>query len=62
MAEEAVEVAAKVVAEVVEEIVITNHGQDRYRTRISDPLHRSLKGTLPVGRISDKNNITQKMT
>ena len=46
MAEGAVEVVAKVVAEAAEEIVLTDNGQDRYKTRISDPLHRSLKGTL----------------
>ena len=44
MAEEAVEVLEKVVAEAVEEIVLTDHGQDRYRTRRAEPLHRSLKG------------------
>ena len=50
MAEGAVEVVAKVVAKVVaegaEEIVISDHGQDRYKTRRADLLHRSLKGTL----------------
>ena len=46
MAERAVEVAAKAVAEAAEEIVLTNHGQDRYKTRRADPLHRSLKGNL----------------
>ena len=46
MAEEVVDVLAKVVAEVEEEIVLTNHGQDRYRTIRAYPLHRSLKGTL----------------
>ena len=37
MSEEAVEALAKVVAEAVEEIVLTDHGQDRYRTRRADP-------------------------
>ena len=46
MAEVEVEVVAKVVAEAAEEIVLTDHGQDRYKTRRADPLHRSLKGTL----------------
>ena len=46
MSEEAVEVLAKVVAAAEEEIVLTNHGHDRYRTRRADPLHKSLKGTL----------------
>ena len=46
MAEGAVEVVAKVVAEAAEEIVLSDHGQDRYKTRRADPLHISLKGTL----------------
>ena len=46
MAEGAVEVVAKVVTEAAEEIVLTDHGQDRYRTRRADPSHRSLKETL----------------
>ena len=46
MAEGAVEVAAKGVAEATEEIILIDHGQERYKTRIADPLHRSLKGTL----------------
>ena len=46
MVEGAVEVVAKVVAEAAEEIVLTDHGQDRYKTRRADPLHRSLKVTL----------------
>ena len=46
MVEGAVEVVAKVVAEAAEEAVLTNHGQDRYKTRGADPLHRSFKGTL----------------
>ena len=46
MEEGAVEVVAKVVAEAAEEIVLTDHGQDIYKTRRADPLHRSLKGTL----------------
>ena len=46
MAEGAVEVVAKVVAEAEEEIVLTNHCYDRYSTRRADLLHRSLKGTL----------------
>ena len=46
MAEEAVEALAKMVAETEEEIVLTDHGQDRYRTRRADPQHRRLKGTL----------------
>ena len=46
MTEEVVEVLAKVVAEAEEEIVLTDHVQDRYRTRRADPLHRSLKVTL----------------
>ena len=46
MAEGAVEVAAKAVADAAEEIVLTNHGQDRYKTRRADPLHRSSKVTL----------------
>ena len=37
MAEEAVKALANVVAEAEEEIVLTNHGQDRYRTRRADP-------------------------
>ena len=41
-----VEVVAKVVTEVVEEIVLTDNGQDRYRTIRADPSHLSLKGTL----------------
>ena len=36
MTEEAVEALAKVVAEAEEEIVLTNHGQDRYRTIRAD--------------------------
>ena len=43
MAEGAVEVVANVVAEAAEEIVLTDHGQDRYNNRRADPLHRSLK-------------------
>ena len=46
MAEGAVEVVAKVVEESAEEIVLTDHGQDRYKTRGADPLHRSLEGNL----------------
>ena len=46
MAEGAVEVVAKVVAEAEEEIVLTDHGQDRYKTRRADPLHRSSKVNL----------------
>ena len=46
MAEGAAEVVARVVEEAAEEIVLTNHGQDRYKTRRADPLHRSSKGTL----------------
>ena len=46
MAEGAAGVVARVVAEAAEEIVLTNHGQDRYRTIRADQLHRSLKGTL----------------
>ena len=41
-----VEVVAKVVTEAAEEIVLTDHGKDRYKTRIADPLHRSSKGTI----------------
>ena len=44
-----VEVVAKVAAEAVEAaeaMVLTDHGQDRYKTRRVDLLHRSLKGTL----------------
>ena len=37
MSEEAAEALAKVVAEAEEEIVLTDHGQDRYRTRRADP-------------------------
>ena len=37
MAEEAVEALAKVVAEAEEDIVLTDHVQDRYRTRIAYP-------------------------
>ena len=48
MAEGVVEVVAKVVEEAAEEIVLTNHGQDRYKTRRADPFHRSLKGTLLI--------------
>ena len=46
MSEEAVEVLAKAAVEAEEEIVRTDHGQDRYRTKRVDPYHRSLKGTL----------------
>ena len=46
MTEGAVEVVAKVAAEAAEDIVLTDHVQDRYITRRADPLHRSLKGTL----------------
>ena len=46
MAEGAVEVVEKVVAEAAEEIVLTDHGQDRCKTRRADPFHRILKGTL----------------
>ena len=46
MEDGAVEVVAKVVAEAAEEIVLTDHVQDRYKTRKSDPLHRILKVTL----------------
>ena len=45
MAEGTVEVVAKVVVEAEEEIVLTDHGQDRYKTRRADLLHISLKGT-----------------
>ena len=38
MAEGEVEVVAKVVAEAAEDIVLTNHGQDIYKTRRSDLL------------------------
>ena len=44
MAEGAVEVVEKVVAEAAEEIVLTDHGQDRHKTRRAEPWHRSLKG------------------
>ena len=43
MTEEATEALAKVVAEAEEEIVVTDHGQERYRTIRADPQHRSLK-------------------
>ena len=46
MEEEAVDVLAKVAAEAEEEIVRTDHDQDRYRNRRVDPFHISLKGTL----------------
>ena len=46
MAEGEVEVVEKEVEEAVDEIVLTDHGQDRYKTRRADPLHRILKGTL----------------
>ena len=46
MAEEVVDVVTKVVVETAEEIVLTYHGQDRYKTIRADPLHRSSKGTL----------------
>ena len=46
MAEGAAVFVAKVVAEVAEEIVLTDHGQERYKTRRADLLYRSLKGTL----------------
>ena len=48
IAEGAVEVVEKVVSEAAEDIVLTDHGQYRYKTRKADPLHRSLKGTLPI--------------
>ena len=48
MAEGEVEVVVKVVEEAAEEIVLTNHGQDRYKTRRADPLNRILKGTLLI--------------
>ena len=44
MAEGAVEMLAKVVAEAAEEIVLTDYGQDRYKTRRAEPCHISLKG------------------
>ena len=37
MAEEALEDMAKGVAEAEEETVLTNHGQDRYKTKRADP-------------------------
>ena len=37
MAEESREALVKVVAEAEEEIVLTDHGQDRYRIRRADP-------------------------
>ena len=40
------EVVEKLVVEAAEEVVLTDHGQDRYKTRRADPLHRSLKGTI----------------
>ena len=46
MAEEAVEVVAKVVADAAEVIVLTDYGQERYKNRRADKLHRSLKGIL----------------
>ena len=46
MTEGAVDVVAKVVEEAEEEIVLTNHGRDRYKTRRADLLHISLKGNL----------------
>ena len=46
MAEGAVEVLAMVVAEAGEEIVLTDHGQDRYKTRRADPLYRGSNGTF----------------
>ena len=46
MAEEAVEVLAKVPAEAEEEIVQIDRGQDRYKTKRVDRYNRILKGTL----------------
>ena len=58
MAEGAVEVVAKVVAEEAEESVLTDHVQDRYKTRRADPLHRSLKGTLMTQKATSLNAVT----
>ena len=49
---------AKVVSEASEEIVLTNHGQDRYRTIRADPLHRSLKGTLLTYKVTSLTAVT----
>ena len=48
MTDEAVEAQAKVPVEVEEETVLIDRGQDRYRIKILDPYHRSLKGTLLI--------------
>ena len=58
MTEEAVEVLAKVAAEAEEEIVLTDHGQDRYRTRRVDPYHRSLKGILLTYKVTSLTAVT----
>ena len=42
------EAQAKVPAEVEEEIVQIDRGQDRYRIKRVDPYHRSLKGTIMI--------------
>ena len=49
---------AKVVAEAAEEIVLINRGQDRYKTRRADPLHRSLKGTLLTQKATSLTAVT----
>ena len=46
MAEEAVDVLAKVPAEAEEEIVRIDRGHDRYRTKIVEPYQIIVKETL----------------
>ena len=58
LAEEAVEVLTKVPAEAAEEIVPINRGQDRYRTKIVDPYHRSLKRTLLTYKVTSLTVVT----
>ena len=58
MAEVAVEVVAKVVSEAEEEIILTDNGQDRFKTRRVDPLHRSLKRTLHTYKATSLTAVT----
>ena len=58
MAEETVEAQAKVLVEVVEEIVRIDRGQDRYRIKRADPYHRILKGTLLIYKVKSLTEVT----
>ena len=58
MAEEAVEVLEKVPEEAEEEIIRTDHGQDRYRTKRVDPYHISLNVTLLTYKVTSLTAVT----